>query len=170
MTGPHSRSRVDASTSRGFGRGFGESGRVEVGWRREGNELGPPGRFACAACLRSGAFCGKSSLIRFFQPNGFARFQKSPCCRPSLYQRHGGATGQRGTRQGMQDLIIWVVRATAAPRRKLQQSASRIRAGPIQMRALSASLAPKHPPPQRGCSNQHRGLRLARLRIAAERL
>lgn len=142
-----------------FGRGFGEW--KGGGWLApRGNELGPPGRFACA---RSGAFLREKQLDSLFPAERLCQVPESPCYRPSLSQRHGGATGQRALAQGMQDLIIWVVLATAAPQRKLQQSASRIRAGPSQMRALSASLAPKHPPPQRGCSNQHRGLRLARL-------
>ena len=50
-------------------------------FRREwkgGGWLAPRGQRTWAtrsACVRSGAFGGKSSLIRFSQPNGFARFQ-----------------------------------------------------------------------------------------------
>ena len=72
----------------------------------------------------------EKQLDSLFPAERLCQVPESPCYQPSLSQRHGGATGQRALAQGMQDLIIWVVRATAAPQRKLQQSASRIRAGP----------------------------------------
>ena len=109
-------------------------------FRREwkgGGWLAPRGqrtwatRSVCVRCVRAiWGLLREKQLDSLFPAERLCQVPESPCCRPSLSQRHGGATGQRALVQGMQDLIIWVVHATAAPQRKLQQSASRIRAGP----------------------------------------
>jgi len=108
------------------------SERVE-GWRLAGaaRQRTWATRSVCVRCVRAiWGLLREKQLDSLFPAERLCQVPESPCYRPSLSQRHGGATGQRALAQGMQDLITWVVRATAAPQRKLQQSASRIRTGP----------------------------------------